>query len=188
MFVAIVPPEEAVEHLDEFLDVRRESGSFRWTPAEQFHFTLAFCAAVPGGKSDDFVDRLERAAAKRTSFELRISGGGAFPDPASARVLWAGAQTDDAGRSELERAAAGARTAAATAGIEVDGRRFAPHLTVARLGRPTEMSNWVRLLEAYEGPSWRADRVTLIESHLGEGPRRRPRYEVVEEFAIHTRP
>ena len=32
-FVAIYPPAEAVEHLDEFLDVRREAGAFRWTDA-----------------------------------------------------------------------------------------------------------------------------------------------------------
>jgi len=33
MFVALVPPEEALEDLDEFLEVRREAGPFRWTQA-----------------------------------------------------------------------------------------------------------------------------------------------------------
>ena len=51
LFAAIVPPPDAVEHLDEFLEPRRESGSqkldMRWTSAEQFHITLAFMASVP---------------------------------------------------------------------------------------------------------------------------------------------
>ena len=70
------------------------------------------------------------------------------------------------------------------AGVEVDGQRFRPHVTVARTGRPTELTRWVRLLDAYSGPTWTVDRIALVESHLGEGPRRRPRYAVVEELAL----
>ena len=156
MFVSIVPPEEAVEHLDEFLDVRRESGSFRWTPAEQFHFTLAFCAAVPGGKSDDFVDRLERAAAKRTSFELRISGGGAFPDPASARVLWAGAQTEDTGRSEQETGkeklrAGGSIAWAMTESTKQDNTRGQARGAAAAQAQGVEAGGFKRLLRRLAG-------------------------------------
>jgi 2'-5' RNA ligase len=40
------------------------------------------------------------------------------------------------------------------------------------------------VLEAYRGPTWTATEVTLVESHLGEGPRRRPRYEVVGTFPL----
>jgi 2'-5' RNA ligase len=43
---------------------------------------------------------------------------------------------------------------------------------------------WVRLLDAYRGPTWTVDRVTLVASYLGEGPRNRPRYETVEELAL----
>jgi 2'-5' RNA ligase len=38
---------------------------------------------------------------------------------------------------------------------------------------------WVRLLDTYAGPLWPVDELHLVASHLGEGPRRRPRYEVV---------
>ena len=58
MFVALVPPEEAVEHLDEFLDRRREAGSFRWARPEQFHVTLAFLAEVADRQLDDLLERL----------------------------------------------------------------------------------------------------------------------------------
>jgi 2'-5' RNA ligase len=184
MFVALRPPDDAVEHLDEFLAVRREAGPFRWTPAEQVHLTLAFLAEVPDRKLDDLVERLGRAAARRTPVTTRIAGGGAFPNPGRARVLWAGLAVDEAGRTELGRMATGARAAATRAGIPVDGQRFRPHLTVARLGRPAEVSSWVRLLDAYAGPEWSTTTVSLVASHLGQGPRNRPRHEVVEEFDV----
>jgi 2'-5' RNA ligase len=184
MFVALTPPDAAVEHLDEFLAVRRDAAPFRWSLPEQLHVTLAFLAVVPDRKLDDLVERLGRAAARRRPVPTRIAGGGAFPDAARARVLWAGLEVDESGRTELSRMATGARAAAARAGIDVGGQRFRPHLTVARLSRPTEVSRWVRLLDGYAGPGWVADRLDLVASYLGEGPRGRPRYEVVETFDV----
>ena len=184
MFVALVPPEEAVEDLEEFLEPRRGAASFRWAGAEQLHVTLAFLAEVEERRLDELVERLGRAAARRTAFEARVAGGGAFPNAARARVLWAGLDLTEAGRTELDRLATGARAAASRTGIAVDGKRFRPHLTLARLGHPAEVSNWVRLLDAYAGPPWTADRISLVASYLGEGPRGRPRYEVVEELEL----
>ena len=46
--------------------------------------------------------------------------------------------------------------------------RYAPVL--ARTGQPTELSNWVRLLDAYRGPTWTVSSFTLVQSRLGEGP------------------
>lgn len=184
MFAAIVPPEDAIEDLDAFLAPRREAAAYRWTLPEQMHVTLAFLAQVPDRRLDDLVDRLGRAAKRRTPFPTRLAGGGAFPNAARARVLWAGLELDETGRTELDRLATGARAAAGKAGIEVDGQRFRPHVTIARLGRPAEVSRWVRLLDGYAGPAWTADRLDLVASYLGEGPRNRPRYETVESFPL----
>ena len=184
MFAAVVPPAEALEHLHEFLEVRREAADFRWVQADQVHVTLAFLEAVPERKLDDLVERLQRAAAKRTAFETAITGGGAFPNVGRAKVLWAGLDLDDAGRTELERLATGCRAAANRAGVEVEGAKFRPHLTLARTRFTHDISNWVRLLDAYAGPRWVADEVTLVASYLGEGHRGRPRHEVVETFPL----
>ena len=184
MFVALMPPAEAIEDLDAFLEPRRAAGEFRWATPEQFHLTLAFLAKVEDRHLDELVERLGRAAERRTSFPTRVAGGGAFPNVGRARILWAGLDLDEPGRTELDRLATGARAAASRTGISVDGQRFRPHVTLARLGRPTEVSNWVRLLENYAGPAWTADTVALIASHLGEGHGGRPRYEVVEELTL----
>ncbi|MEJ7832051.1 MAG: RNA 2',3'-cyclic phosphodiesterase [Nocardioides sp.] len=184
MFVALVPPAGAVEHLDEFLVPRRDAARFRWAEPDQFHITLAFLESVVERRIDDLVERLERAAGRRTSFAVRVAGGGAFPNPARARVLYAGLDLADDARLELDRLATGARAAAGRAGVAVDGQRFRPHVTLARLRRPTEVSSWVRLLDGYAGPTWTADGIALVASYLGEGPRGRPRYETVTELPL----
>ncbi|WP_232523063.1 MULTISPECIES: RNA 2',3'-cyclic phosphodiesterase [Nocardioides] len=184
MFAAVVPPPGAVADLDGFLEVRRGAAPFRWASSEQLHVTLAFLAEVEERRLDDLAERLARAAAKRTAFETRIAGGGAFPNAARARVLWAGLDLDEDDRTELDRLATGCRAAANRAGVAVDGQRFKPHVTVARMRVPGEVSDWVRLLDAYAGPPWPVERVTLVASHLGEGPRGRPRYEPLGEFGL----
>jgi 2'-5' RNA ligase len=184
MFAALVPPDHVVEDLAEFLAPRQEAEpGFRWTTPEQWHVTLAFMGSVPERSLDDLVERLGRAAARRTPLDLAVAGGGAFPNPARAKVLYAG--IDSGGRApDLRHLAVGTRAAATKAGADAEGGRFHPHLTLARLGRPAEATRWIRVLEAYRGPTWTATEVTLVESHLGEGPRRRPRYEVVGTFPL----
>ncbi len=184
MFVAVVPPDDALDHLDEFLEPRRGAADFRWTVRDQLHLTVAFLAQVPDRALDDLLDRLERAAKRRTTFTTAVAGGGAFPNAGRARVLWAGLDLDDAGRTEMSRLATGARAAASKAGVEVDGARFKPHVTVARLRHPQEASSWVRLLGGYRGPSWQVGEIELIASFLGEGPRNRPRHERLASFAL----
>ena len=184
MFVAVVPPVEVLDHLDEFLDRRRDAADFRWTVRDQLHLTLAFLADVPDRALDDLLERLQRAAKRRTPIRTAVTGGGAFPNVGRARVLWAGLELDEPGRTEMSRLATGARAAAGKAGVAVDGARFKPHVTVARLKHPQEMSSWVRLLAEYRGPDWSVDEVRLIASYLGEGPRNRPRHEVVASFPL----
>jgi len=188
MFVALAPPQPALEHLEEFLSPRQEAGAgLRWTVPEQWHLTLAFFGDVAERHLDDLVERLGRAAARRTAVELTIAGGGAFPNPGRAKVVYAG--VDAAGREEeLRRMATGARAAGTRSGAGDEGGRFHPHVTLARSGRPIEATRWIRVMEAYRGPSWTATELVLVESHLGEGPRRRPRYEVLETFPVGRNP
>ena len=184
MFVAVVPPDRALEDLAAFVGPRQEAEpGFRWTVPEQWHVTLAFMGNVPDRSLDDLVERLGRAATRRAPLDLTLVGGGAFPNPARAKVLYA--RVDANGReADLRHLAVGPRAAATKAGADAEGGRFHPHVTLARIGRPAEATRWLRVLDAYRGPTWQATEVTLIESHLGEGPRRRPRYEVAGSFPL----
>ncbi|MCX6398340.1 MAG: RNA 2',3'-cyclic phosphodiesterase [Propionibacteriales bacterium] len=179
LFAAVVPPLDVAEHLDAFLDPRREAADFRWTRVEHFHVTLAFMGDVPAHRIEEYADRLSDSLEGLPATPIRLAGAVVFPNVAEGRVLATGVLADDS----LTTAAVRSRNAAVVSGIEVDGQRFRPHLTVARTGGPkVEMTNWVRLLETYEGPAWSFSSVAVIASHLGEGPRRTPRYETLAEI------
>lgn len=186
MFVAVRPPAEVLEDLAGFLGPRQAVDSeLRWTGIEQWHLTLAFLPQVLDRQLDDLTDRLRQLAGRVAAFTLALHGAGSFPNAGGARVLWMGVRHGGPGVSDpLGPLAIGARAAATTSGIEVDGARFHPHLTVARMHRPIEATRWLRVLDAYAGPSWQADELALVESHLGEGPHRRPRHEVRDLFTL----
>ena len=185
-FVAVVPPPEVTDHLDEFLSVRREAAAFRWSDPTQWHVTLAFAADLPERSLDVLDERLSDAAARHEPFTMRVAGGGAFPHTDAARVLFGGLALDPGpvGEAPLDRLAAACRSAMSRSGARVDGQRFRPHVTLARLGRPANVTSWVRLLDAYDGPPWQVGEVALVASHLGEGPRRRPRHEVLGTYEL----
>jgi 2'-5' RNA ligase len=184
-FVAVYPSAEAIDHLGTFLDVRREVGPFRWTLPTQWHLTLAFFADVPDRSFDALLEGLEAAVRKRSGSTAAIAGGGVFPHVGRAKALWAGVDVDDA--AELAKLARGCRAAGSTAGVPPAGEPFRPHLTIARINPPIEATKWVRLLDAYRGPSWPINEIALVASYLGEGPRKRPRHEVIEVFAMPAR-
>lgn len=186
VFAAVVPPDYAIEHLEDFLEPRRDSApDFRWTVREQLHITLAFMASVREDQVDDYVDRFADGLARTPVPVVRLAGPVAFPDAAATRVLATGVVAESEGADVvLERVAGRARNAAVNAGIELDGGRFRPHVTLARIRRPEDTTNWVRLLETYVGPEWPVIEVAVIASHLGEGPGNRPRYETLAELPL----
>ncbi|HET6560686.1 MAG TPA: RNA 2',3'-cyclic phosphodiesterase [Marmoricola sp.] len=184
MFAAVVPPEDVLEALEEFLEPRREAAPFRWTTPAQWHLTLAFMAKVPDRSLDDLLERMTRAGRRRTPFTLRLSGAGTFPNPARAKVLYADVRGESESLEELRRLSTGARAAANRAGAEADGGPFRPHLTLARMKHPVEATRWLRVLEGYASREFEVDELVLIESHLGEGPSNRPRYDEVARFPL----
>jgi RNA 2',3'-cyclic 3'-phosphodiesterase len=183
MFVAVVPPAEVVERLEEFLEPRRDSDpALRWTQHYQWHLTLAFLPEVGARSLDDLVERLTRAAARRSRFTVTLADSGAFPSPERARVLWLGASADPP--DSLTHLATGVRAAANKAGAVVEGGRFRAHLTLARLRTPQDATRWLRILGSFDGEPWPATSIELIESHLGQGVGGHPRYETVGSMSL----
>lgn len=179
IFAAVVPSETAREDLAEFLDPRRDAGpDLRWTDPGLWHVTAAFMAEVPAGVVDTVVDGVAEAVASRAPIPLRLKGGGAFPNPYEARVTWIGVDGQPESLAELAGLARAVRRACSHAGANPEGGPFTPHLTVARSRRPFEATRWLRVLDAYAGPTWNADEVTLFASHQGQG-KGRPHYEPI---------
>lgn len=181
LFVAVVPPQDVVADLDEFVEPRRlVPDGPRWISSHYWHLTLAFMGNALARDLDELEERLTEVAQRTRPFDMFLTGAGVFPDPTAARVLWAGVDSD--GGASLGRLAQRCRTAAGRAGMRVDGATFHPHLTLARWRTPIEGTRWLKALGQYRGPSWTVDRFVLIHSHMGHaGP---PRYETLAEFSL----
>ena len=167
LFIAIAPPPAVLDELESRLAPLRASWpALRWTGRPAWHLTLAFLGEVSVDTAATLEPRLERAASRHPSLSLRVAGAGAFPAPSRARVLWTGIGGDREALTALARSVgAGARRAGAPPPDE--GRRFRPHLTLARCNEPASIADLVRALTGYEGAPWTATEIHLIRSHLG---------------------
>jgi RNA 2',3'-cyclic 3'-phosphodiesterase len=185
LFVAVAVPAHAADELDGAVaPLRRSWPALRWTGRDAWHVTLAFLGEVTETVSTRLEPRLERAAARHTCLAVSLGGAGAFPGAGRARVLWTGIQGEPRGLAALAASvAAGARRAGAPPAEE--GRRFQPHLTLARCREPVDARPLVDSLSGYAGTPWTAGEIYLIRSHLPGGrPHDRPRYETLGRWPL----
>jgi 2'-5' RNA ligase len=181
-FVAIVPPRDALDavgklawraaHRPAEIGLSRLIAP-RWTTREQWHLTLQFL-----GTSVDLDAAAAALATVRGSpARVQLGGVGGFPSERRANVLWVGVSEGAAALSQLAAAVVGATTAVVGAPEE---REFHPHLTLARIGRPTDLrAASAAAAGTPVGPRWMADRLVLFESvTASSGARYRPHAEV----------
>lgn len=205
LFAAVVPPPDALDHLERALDSVRAGlgtdahdvrGPLRWTVPEDRHLTVAFYGEVPEGYLDELTLALHRATATTPPFEVSLRGAGLF----DRRTLWIGCGGQTGPLADL-------MAAAVDVGREVLGRtddrvRSRAHLTVARVrsetrrapGRPARRGEiparqddagaLAHALAVYQGPTWTVREVVLVASELGGGASGSPRHTVVSRFPL----
>jgi 2'-5' RNA ligase len=123
LFVALALPDSVAEHL---LLLQGGVPGARWCEREQLHLTLRFIGEVDGGDAAAIDDALASIRAPRFTLELKGVGefGGRNP-----RALWAGVR-DDGAVLHLQRKI---ESALQRIGFPAEERKFAPHITLARL-------------------------------------------------------
>lgn len=112
----------------------------RWIAPENFHITLRFIGEVDEGQAEDIHDNLSRIDAPGVDITLdRISWFGSKRKPS---ILIAQAQKNDA-LMHLQRKV---ESAVARSGLSADGRKFHPHVTLARLKTtsPADVQHYVK--------------------------------------------
>ncbi len=171
LFVAITPPDAVLDELEaRVAPLRSAWPGLRWAKRSAWHITLAFLGEVGEATAAALEPRLQRTAHRHPCLSLSVAGAGAFPAQARARVLWTGIRADQQALSKLAASvAAGARRAGAPPPDE--GKRFRPHLTLARCGAPADVRSLVTALDSHAGTEWTASEIHLISSHLNGQPR-----------------
>jgi RNA 2',3'-cyclic 3'-phosphodiesterase len=183
LFVALAPPPAVIADLNAACaPFRPARGDLRWTSTEAWHITLAFLGEVGEERLDRLLPRLERGARRHGALRLSLRGAGAFPSPRRANVLWTGLSGDRKALADLAATVTAASRRAGAAPPDA-GRRFRPHLTLARCRAPVSVSQIVADLEGYEGPPWQAEEIYLIRSR----PNDVPRFETLGTYKLRPR-
>jgi len=194
VFAGLWPTPEVRRHLagalrtavgvDAELAPGRAPDGVRWTPAENWHVTLAFYGDVGEGRAELLAEAVAEVAAAARPFELALAGAGVF----AHRTLWAGVGGEvDA----VHALVAGCRDAGTAVGARQDDRvRSRPHLTLGRVAPPRGGTRrrdraaappgagdaLVHALAVYRGPRWPVTELVLAESRPGEGRAGGPLY------------
>jgi 2'-5' RNA ligase len=100
----------------------------KWVDPGNFHLTLRFIGEIGEDTAADVDDALSRLRAHR--FTLQIAGTGVFGD--KPRSLWAGVERSP----ELVRLRDKVEQSLIRIGLPPEPRKFAPHVTLARLRDP----------------------------------------------------
>ncbi len=178
LFVALVPPADALAELAAAVDALPPTPGVRWTRAEQWHVTLAFLAEVDDRTRAALAERLERVARRHAPPTLALAGGGRF----GRQVLWTRVDGD---RAMLRRLVDAVRAAARRCGLPIDQRPYRPHVTLARAGHPApDLAPLAAALAGFAGRAWTAADLHLVHSVLGAGPGGAARHETVARWPL----
>ena len=124
LFIAVDLPAEIKNNL--------ESMSYgipgaKWIDPQQIHLTVRFIGEVDGTTFLDIKTALEQVSLE--PFSMALKGVGHFPPRGKPRVLWVGIEQSEplqSLKSRIDRILA-------TVGLQPEGRKFSPHITLARL-------------------------------------------------------
>jgi 2'-5' RNA ligase len=130
----------------------------RWVDPGNYHVTLRFIGEVDEGMAADIDASLVQIRA--ATFDLVLSGVGQFGD----RMLWAGIEKNPA----LQHLRDKVESALVRLGLEPETRRYAPHVTLARLKGASEarLQAYIQEHALFRAEPFAVDRFSLIASYL----------------------
>jgi 2'-5' RNA ligase len=136
----------------------------RWVPSENHHLTLRFIGEMPKHRAEEIDEAL--AALRAPGFALTLAGIGTFGKGSKPVSLWAGVERNPA----LDHLQSKIETALQRAGLEPERRRFAPHVTLARLDNVPEakLASYVQAHNLFRAEAVQVGHFTLFSSRLGK--------------------
>ena len=99
----------------------------KWVDPQQIHLTIRFIGEVEGSTFLDIKKSL--ADISMGHFSMELKGVGHFPPRGKPRVLWVGIEKNQLLKSLRRKI----DIALSRVGLEPEGRKFSPHITLARL-------------------------------------------------------
>jgi 2'-5' RNA ligase len=133
----------------------------KWVDPGNFHLTLRFIGEVGGDVAADIDDALGRLRARR--FTLQLAGTGVFGGD-RPRALWVGVEC----QPELVSLRGKIEQALIRIGLDPEPRKFAPHVTLARLRDPAldMLAEFLAANAQFRAPPLPVEHFSLIASFL----------------------
>lgn len=162
LFAAIRPPRHVIDAL---LALEGGVAGARWQDESQLHLTLRFFGEVDARQADDIALALD--AVHAAPFALALRGVGHFDRKAGHGVrthtLWAGLAPSE----PLTALQHKVENAARRAGLAPEPRKFAPHITLARLNAASgPVLPFLAAHGTITGAPWPVETFDLMESTL----------------------
>jgi 2'-5' RNA ligase len=162
LFVALELPDDVKQRIAPLAAGLPDA---RWVAPESLHITLRFIGEVDEEAAEDIDAAL--GTVHSSPLEIALSGVGAWESKGRVRAVWSKVTAGDGlgllqGRveSSLKRV-----------GFEPEGRKFTPHVTIARLkGVPARIvAPYLEHYGDFRAGPFTADHFTLFRSRMGHG-------------------
>lgn len=165
-FIAIPLPVEIQSKLEEFTrttNVTQRNG-FRPVKSCNIHLTLKFLGDATPEQIQSVRAYLEDIVQVQNPFCITFEGIGAFPNWYQPRVIWVGIQAP----SVLERLFNIIDQSTVKLGFPSEGRKFSPHLTLARVNSSMADPQFSRVIQTLKSlaPEPKFGEMTASHIHL----------------------
>lgn len=130
MFFAINLSQECRERIFEIIEeLKNYSQPIKWEQLEKLHITTLFLGDVHESIISKICETAQPNLSQIERTEISFNQVGVFPNLKSPRVLWIGIKKNEIVESIAEAVTSIAREI----GIDVDERKFHPHVTLGRV-------------------------------------------------------
>jgi len=170
LFAAIKPPSYI---LDAVTSMQKGIEGVRWAPENNIHITLGYFGLV----NDEYAEILDRELARNpgTGFDLSLQGADVFGG-SRPHTLWLGVKPSTA----LTALHKHVRSAARRAKIDMETRKYTPHLSLAYMHGGIDLNDLKRYLRRhinFKSKPFLVDQFSLYSSN----PRKTGPNEYVKE-------
>lgn len=144
-------------------------------PQNNWHITLAFIGSCDEEKVEKLKSLLQ-VFQWSEPFKVSVRNFGAFPSMEEGRVLWMGLEK---GKEQIEELALKLRRQLDDLDISYDPKPFVPHITLARLRSPKNLSRLSENGKMKQEVSFLADEMILYDSEKEKHP-----YAIIEKIPL----
>ena len=160
LFAGIALPES---HRQQLALMQNGIKGARWVEPHNLHMTLRFIGEVDESVAEDLSAALDAVCAQ--PFELTLKDIGTFGRPPHS--VWVGCE--DAPSGALAHLQSAVESIVVRAGLAAEGRKFSPHVTLARFKKTITQQRLGVFIAAHAGLTlspFEVNGFTLFESHL----------------------